>query len=347
MKALLLCLLLACSPAFALTCAGTDDTSAVQTALAANLTQIDAGTCAIASTIVIRNRSAFKVTCNGDSGQTNACIFRWNGPAGGTVFQLDQDRDYTFEGISVLPGTGTIGNAFELTAIAPLVQVSTNGRFVRVHVGTADTAFSLTSAAINNDLNVFDSVVIDGSGTNGYAFSNTQSKSSKIIGGSISGRTYGIYLWAGSFTSYGTNFSWNATDVWLGNPVDVITLISPQSEGAQKFLDDAGPSGNAWSVNVKYGRLAANNIGPDNVYLRYRRRGPLNLEGNDFASGVYLPNFRITVDNDPGAVLNSLGNVWPNAAPFNSPPNRTLLNSIGNTYIDSDHHAYPMANVIH
>jgi len=95
-------------------------------------------------------------------------------------------------------------------------------------------------------------------------------------------------------------------------------------------------------VTIKGGRLAHNRLAADGIYVRYRKRGPLNIEGVDFASGTHKPGLRIVAEHDAGTVLNCIGNVFPNATPFSGA--RTVLNAIGNVYIESEGRVQHMPN---
>ena len=346
----LLCLLLFCSPAFALplTCNGVNDDANIATALTTNDVPVDTGLCVMTVAPTLYNRAGIKMVCKGDSGQTDSCVFRWDGPNGGMPFQLNQVRDSTFEGISILPGAGTLASCVEIDAIPPYVQTSTNNQFIRVHCGASTDGFYIArNSTQNNELHTFYNVTIDGPGTTGIRINQRDSKSNRIIGGSIANRTYGIYNWAGSFNSDKTNFSYNGTDIYVCNITDTLNIRDAQSEGAHWFLNDCNGGGGAWSINIEGGRLHPGYVGGDGVYIRYLDRGPLNIEKVDFASGVPDTRFRILCDNDPGTnplnlgcTLNSRGNIFPNSTPYGT--YRTALDSVGNMYVDSAGHGQPL-----
>ncbi len=308
---------------------------------------IPAGDYSITSTLNFSNAYGMKISGVSPSGDTGKVTFTWNGADGGTVILMDNIRDSILENIIIAPGTGTIGVGIDMdfTNVGTGKQVSTNNTFRNISIGTSTTGIRVSNTATsNNDLHRFENVRITGTGTNGYLFNQGQTKYNKIDGGVIGGRTYGINVAAGSFTSWGTSFASNTTDVYLGSPTDAITLYSPQSEGAEKFLDDTGLAGNPWAVTVVGGRMDHSGMGSDNVYIKHNKRGPLTFIGVDFADGYNHANWKMKVTStDNGAVLNAIGCIFPNNSPAET--NAVVsVNFIGNNFITTTSASSPLSN---
>jgi hypothetical protein len=273
----------------------------------------------------------------------------WDGSNGGTMWFLDCTRDSLLQGFTMEPGTGTLAIPERIDQVSPSgSNLSTHNTTKWVTIGVSTTGVQIgNSSTSNNDLHVFDDVTITGSGTYCYYINQSQSKWIHIINGSCDSRTYGNYVSAGSFTSDHQNFSGNTTDVYLDSPTDTIVLNNPQSESANKFLDDSGLSATAWAVQIFGGRLDTNNVGGDNIYMRYRKRGPLTMIGVDFASGVHraAPTWNIT-STTVGASFLSMGNIYPNNTPFVAGSSFFgTMCSLGDNYVDATPAGQPLPMV--
>lgn len=272
------------------------------------------------------------IIADGTSAGLNSVPIIWNGANGGNPLYINISRDNSFSNFAIIAGTGTIGTAIDIQQINPYgSNLSTHLIFNNIHIGAATTAVNFGGTS-NNDLHTFNDVTIDGAGTYGYYIDNSQSKFISIQGGDITAKTYGIYCFNGSFQSYKTNFSQNTTDIFLNNPNDAISIISPQSESANKFLDDTGTAGGSWTINVIGGRLSTDNVGADNIYIRYRKRGALNLIGNYISTGIEQAAVKVFVQSSAAAGFNSFGNTYPNATPWSG---SAPVNTFGDLRVDS------------
>jgi hypothetical protein len=287
---------------------------------------------AINSTWSLNAVHNISIIADGTSAGLNSVPIIWNGANGGNPLYINISRDNSFSNFAIIAGTGTIGIAIDIQNTGPSgSNLSTHLIFNNIHIGAATTAVNFGGTS-NNDLHTFNNVTIDGAGTYGYYIDNSQSKFINIQGGDIANKTYGIYCFNGSFQSYTTNFSQNTTDIFLNNPNDAISIISPQSESANKFLDDTGTAGGSWTINVIGGRLSTDNVGSDNIYIRYRKRGALNLIGNYISTGIEQAAVKVFVQSSAAAGFNSFGNTYPNATPWSG---SAPVNTFGDMRVDS------------
>ncbi len=329
----------------------TDDTPALQAAIDAalgdNAKGSLGGACVVlppppvaytlSRTLRIQHGHGLVFLGMGAAGQVDSIPIRWNGPNAGTIMVINRCRDCVLANFSLVSGTGTIGVALDIDQAGSPVgaaDVSTQNRFIGIHIRAAATAVRLSHlASDNNDLHLFEDVTIDGGSTDGYLITDAQSKMHRIVRGNIVSCVNGINCVRGSFTSLSTNFSLNTNDITLVNPTDVILVCGAQSESAARFLNAPATGRPAWAVTVIGSRLDTNRVAHDKQYLTYGRRGPLVLIGNDFASGVNRPGVQLALSNPLGVGYVS-GNVFPNDRPFNIVGGGTLVQQ-GNVYVDA------------
>lgn len=293
----------------------------------------------LSSTVTFLGLSGFCVIGSGFAGgAVGGTTLKWNGANGGTPILIDQCRDYSFENISIIPGTGTIAVGIDIDAIAPVTVTPTNGTFKHCHVNTGSTAGIRIGNTYksNQDLHKFENVFLDGAGAAGYLIDSAQSKAHLITGGAITSKTTaGIQTGTGgSFRAYGVNFSANAIDIYLGTITDTIFVSGCHSESAGRFLDTAGPNSGAFCVILINNRCEMNAIHADGRYLRFQFGGPLTLLANDFANGNYTAAAVLYLNPaGAGAGVVSIGNTYPNNTFFSG--YSTLATSISDNYYDS------------
>ncbi|MFQ5872900.1 MAG: glycosyl hydrolase family 28-related protein [Dehalococcoidia bacterium] len=324
----------------------TDDTKAVQKAIDAAAERhttvvIPPGTYVIASQIYISGKRNFRfVGLGGAVGELDAVVFKWNGPSDVAVMVLDRVRDSEFGYFSLVPGTRPFDVGLEIAQFTnPGPWISTHNKFRSIHIlgGTTAGIRLSQNGSPNNELHVFEDISLNGSGKHGIYIGSMQSKWHRIIGGNIAQKETGIYVHAGSFVLFGTNFSHNTRDIHLRQPVDAILIEGAQSEGASQFLTTNAYTA-AWAVTVKGSRLSPGTLPEDGIYLGYFAGGPLVLIGNDFADGVTRPRWRLAASNyggTPGTTLVAIGNVFPNNTPFRGGDIMALF-SIGNVWVDQN-----------
>jgi hypothetical protein len=324
----------------------TDDTRAIQRAIGAAAERhasvvIPPGSYVLTSPLRIFGKRNFRVVgLGGAVGELGAVVLKWNGPSNVAVMTLDRVRDSEFAYFSLVPGKSTFEVGLEIGQFAnPGPWISTHNRFKSVQIAGGTTAGIRLSrnASPNNELHVFDDVTLNGKGRYGIYIGGMQSKWNRLTGGSISHKETGIYVHAGSFLSWGTNFCHNARDIHLRQPVDAILIEGAQSEGASQFLT-TNTYTSAWAVTVKGSRLSPGRLPPDGVYVGYFAGGPLVLIGNDFADGVTRPTWRLAASNHDGTAgttLVALGNVFPNRTPFRV-GEINAVTSLGNVWVDQN-----------
>ncbi len=332
----------------------TDDYAAIQATIDAAATGsynhgrvfLPPGDYAITQTLVFQKKTALSFGGNPSAtgASTGPVVIKWDGANGGTVILVNQVRDSIFDNFSILPNGGTIGVGIDIDQVAPITATSTNNTFSNISIGTSVTAFRIAANSVaNNDLHKFYDCTIFGTGTNGYLINDNQSKYNYICGGTIAGRTNGINQAGGSFGAHRVNFSSNGNDILLGNPTDTIYVENCQSENANRFLDAPVAFGASWAITIVGSRLDTNNMNADGFFIRSSKRGPLNLIGNDFASGTERLNFRVRITGSD--VLNpdqftSRGNVYPNSTPFSlSACNHS---SVGDMYVQPSGDGAPL-----
>jgi len=322
----------------------TDDTAALKRAIDAGAVHhatvaMPPGTYVISTPIEISGKRNFRlIGLGGSGGELDAVVLKWNGPTGGAAIVLDHVRDSEFAYFSLVPGARPFDVGLEIGQFtSPSPWISTHNRFKGIHIHGGTTAGIRLSrnASPNNELHTFEDVTLTGQGKHGFFIAGMQSKWHRILGGSIAEKETGIFVQAGSFLSWGTNFSRNRRDVHLGQPVDTILIEGAQSEGASQFLTTNAYTA-AWAVTVKGSRLSPGELPKDGVYFGYFAGGPLVLIGNDFADGVTRPAWRLAASNydgTPGTTLIAIGNVFPNDRPFRQGDRRAVF-SVGNVYVE-------------
>ena len=290
------------------------------------------GTYNLGNTLSISNVRKLRLTgLSGNGGTGPSSVLQWTGAANGTVISVLNSRDSTLEYLSIPAGTTTIGVAVDIDGATGVGETATHTSLEHVTIGASNIGVRLSSVSTaNNDLNMFSDVTIAGAGSYGYYINNGQSKWNKIIDGTVGSRTYGIYNNKGSFVSERTNFTYNTHDIELVSPSDPILIVAPQSEGAEKFLNNSAATSAQWAVTILGGRLHPAGLGTDNQYITYKDRGPLNLIGIDFAGGTYNIDWKIKVDGTAPAALNAIGCAFPNQSPFDLTGD-VRLHSTGNT----------------
>jgi hypothetical protein len=289
----------------------------------------------ITATLTVAHKSRVRFSGSSPSGDTHGCPIKWNGSSGGTALLLNRVRDSLFQDFSIEAGTGTLAIGIRVDHATAGVggSLSTNNSFKRIAVGAATTAgFQIgNSSTANNDYHKFEDCYATGAGANGLYIHDNQSKWNRVAGCIFGDKTNGINVNAGSFHSFGCGFNDNTIDVLLGAVTDNINITSAQSENSEKFLDDGGANNTAWCVTVQNSRLDPNAVGADNIFMRFRKGGPLALINNEFGNGVYRGSVRFSFSAaSPGCTVLSLGNNYPNETPFSAgTSNRISLNDKG------------------
>lgn len=299
----------------------------------------------ISNPVLFQNLQAIRVMTTGRSGQGFGVALRWQGANSGTAVTVFGVRDSSFEGLTVLPGGGTLAVGFDIDRSASNAVVSTGNRFISLVASTCTTAgFRLSATATaNNELHKFDQCQAVSCG-DGWQINNAQSKWHRLMDCYMVTCTNGINQINGSFTLDHPNFSGNAVDILLGSIDDSIQVYSPQSESAGRFLDIPTGAGPAWAVTVIGGRLDPNAVNVDNNFVRNAKTGPLTFLGCDFASGVNHAAVRFLINNSAG-IFTSRGCVYPNATPF-SFQNARLVDVVGNQYVQGGGAAAALPNLI-
>jgi hypothetical protein len=140
---------------------------------------------------------------------------------------------------------------------------------------------------------------------------------------------FGILHETGSFVSFGCSFSeLTIAAVRLASITDYIAINETDSEQCSRFLSTAGGSSASWGVKINGGRLALNGMATDGRYIDFTDGGPLLIQNVLFDGRSRA--FRIRAHSaEPGAVLLSLGNVFPNDTPYEK-TGRCRLVALGN-----------------
>jgi hypothetical protein len=242
--------------------------------------------------------------------------FIWDGANGGTVLLLDCVRDSCFEGFAIAPGAGTIGIGIRIDhATAPSgVFASMNNRFKAVTVYTSTCGVQVGNSSVaNNSEHVFEDCTIVGAGTYGYYINHGQSKQIKILRGSISGRTYGGYINAGSAVFDTINLSSNGIDFIGASPIDTVTIQNCESENSGGFFSHTGGALGLWALTL-IGNSYVPNLVVGNTLLFFGQAGILTMIGNDFSGGVYAAGHKISVQGTLAGTARvvSIGNIYGN-----------------------------------
>jgi hypothetical protein len=339
----------------------TDDTVALQAAITAiesdhTLILGHAAAYVVSQTLRLTHVADVRIMAEGLHGGNNNRLgmstIIWNGPNNGTVLELDCVRDSNFEGIGIVPGSGTIGVGVDIDQIVPKGgELSANNKFVRF---TIDSTVGVPGAAFfvglkqsidgNNAEHTFEDVYITGVGTYGYYIRYSQTRNISIMRGSIAGRRYGVYHNNGSSREYGVNLSGNATDFYFAQPDDTINIIGCHSEESGRFIDTGGPGGNTFAAGLYNNQfnVTSNTITP---MIRYRFLGPFVMVGNDFADGQYSSAV-FELGTSSRTTVMSIGNRFPNDSIFSGDSDSFVLTSIGDQYLDVNNESHKMPNVL-
>lgn len=337
----------------------TDDTAACQAAIDACPTGggevlFPRGTYRISSSLRViadvANGNKWGMTLRGEdggaSGASNLTVIEWNGSAtdqpmiklwsrdniisnlffrvaaGKTVtcaVDIDQDSGGTnactnnrLEDVRITKGSGTMtdGVVIGLTAVANAEYM----RFVRCYIS------NVSNACVN------------------IPSTTGQAKSLRFHECTFSDSPYGIYHVKGSFTTYGCAFGALTTAaIRLGSIVDYIAINETDCESCVRFLVVSGGSNASWAIKINGGRMALELLHADGRWIDNTDGGPLVIENCLFGGGTYNANFKIRSHSaEPGSKLVSIGNAYPNDAPFEiTGSTRNHIVSLGDRGLDS------------
>jgi hypothetical protein len=157
-----------------------------------------------------------------------------------------------------------------------------------------------------------------------------QSKAHRFYKCAFTRAPFAILQASGSFVTFGCSFGYlTEAAVRLGSITDHIAINESDSEGCPRLLSTGGGSPASWPVKIDGGRFALNGLAPDGRYIDFTDGGPLLIQ-NALFGDVENRAFRIRATSaEPGAVLVSIGNVFPNDTPYDR-QGRTRLVALGN-----------------
>ncbi len=328
----------------------TDMTAALQYAITAAIAnqeelELPSEGCVVSATIVVQAAQNFRLRGKGSTGEGQLAGSRliWNGPNGGTVLLFDRTRDSAVDNLTIAPGTGAIGIGLRVDHVAPPSGsfLSTHNIFRNVSILAPAIGVQIGNTSTqNNEFHEFHNLYVIGCTQYCVHIQDGQSKNIKFFGGALATRgrgAYGIHTVRGSFVTYATTFSMtdgHGVAIHLGDVTDTILISKADSEGASRFLETSGPSGAAFSVEIANSRLSpADTLPSDNCYIDYKFKGPLILRGNHFDRTGSADQMLVSLQTStPGAVFMSLGNIYPNGAPFAPSGNQVYLSTMGDMW---------------
>jgi hypothetical protein len=272
----------------------------------------------------------------GASGGGMGCRLEWDGPADAPMLRL-WSRDCLVRHLAfrVRAGRRTPA-AIDVDQAPDQRAISTNNTFEHLLLTSGpghmvDGVVLGARARSNVEMMGFSECYFEDLGRAGiHIVSRTgQSKAHRLYKCGFSRAQFGILHETGSFVTYGCAFGYlTEAAVRLSANTDYIAINETDSEGCAHFLSTAGGSSASWPVKIAGGRLALNGLAPDGRYIDFTNGGPLLIENVLFEGPA--PGFRIRAASvGPGAVLVSLGNVFPNASPYDT-SGRCRVISLGN-----------------
>jgi hypothetical protein len=298
----------------------------------------------LASTLDFSGSTNIRFVGLGSEGEMNATQFVWHGPTGGTVFDLNQTRDETFENFAVTDngGANTPGVIFDIDnypragghAISPK-----HNRFAHLDLQRSGIAVRIGNRAFQNlEMMVFDDIQIDSpfngqGGWIGYYIAGAwQTYDEQIRGGLISGRDMAVYLnSAGSVDLYATDFEWNKIDLYLNDVLGAggghVVETAIDSEAATQHVYLSYGTGSPVTIAIRDSRLIGvkKTLASNKFYIVDNACGGLELSGDSLNSGPFVPD-KVLIscgDNRPATLL-SLDSLYGDPDPFFAPSGTNL-----------------------
>jgi hypothetical protein len=275
-------------------------------------------------------------TTGGASGGGLGCRLEWDGAADAPMLRL-WSRDCIVRNLAFrVRGGRRTAAAIDVDQAPDPRTASTNNAFERLLItggpGQMLDGVVLGARALGNvEMMAFSECYFtDVTRAGIHVASRTgQSKAHRVYKCGFSRGRFGILQETGSFVTFGCAFGYlTEAAVRLRSNTDYIALNETDSEGCARFLSTAGGSSASWAVKINGGRLALNGLAADGRYIDFTNGGPLLIE-NVLFDGT-ARRFRIRVASaEPGAVLVLVGNVFPNATPYDT-SGRCRVVSLGN-----------------
>ena len=304
-----------------------DDTAALQSALDSvsashDVLFIPQGTCRISSTLLVRQKSSFRVM--GASKSILSTVIRWVGPQGGTMLMLDGVRDSEWsdlylDGNAAADEPAVIIDIDKVTA-GPVISRKNSFYRMTVRGGSVATVRIAHTSTTNNEAHVFEDVesysIVVKVGY-GYLVENINAKNIQIVRGLISGKATAVQIDEGSIHLHSVELGGNGKWISVGGGGEPIVIMNCDGDSNQTFLElrpgSTNPifaSGNRFVQSVDGDLFTLNN-----------NSGPVTLIGNDFSSGGYRAGATTTISSN-GPRMTAIGNVFPNkeVLPFPDPP---------------------------
>lgn len=267
----------------------------------------------------------------------------------GTAIMLDRVRESQFGNFQLASDDGTrkLAVAIDIDQLVGTgTNISTHNTLSDIQIFNATVGIRLSqTATANNELHVFERVIprldnfstgLVDTGTIGWLIEDTQSKFHILRDCGAGFCDVGIKLDTGSFEMAGRfNFSHNNTDILILSQSESVTIMNPQSEQSQRFLDVQNATAGYANILVIGGRLDPTNHHSDGRYIKYVKYGALQFHGTDFANGHYEPAWRIYIQGGIRTSAMFVGCTFPNDTPFEGQPQLQKLTVIGCQYIDS------------
>jgi len=276
-------------------------------------------------------------SAGGASGGGLGCTLEWDGPSDAPMLRL-WSRDCIVSGLAfrVMPGRRALA-AIDVDQAADRTGACTNNTFEHVLVtrgrgALRDGIVIGRRASGNAELLGFSDCYFEDIEQSCVDIASTtgQSKAHRFYKCAFARARVGIRQTTGSFVTFGCSFGYlTEAAVRLRSITDYIAINESDSEGCARLLACDGGSGASWAVKISGGRYALNALAGDGRFIDFTNGGPLLIENVLFGENVE-PRFRIrAAAAEPGAVLLSLGNVFPNDQPYDM-SGRVRLVALGN-----------------
>jgi hypothetical protein len=259
----------------------------------------------------------------------------WDGPADQPMLRLwSRDCIVRHLAFQVRPGRRTLA-AIDVDQAPERRTASTNNTFEHLFLTSGPgvmvdgVALGATGLANVELMSFSDCYFSDLEGAGLHIASRTgQSKAHRLYRCAFLRSRYGILQATGSFVTFGCSFGYvRDSAVRLNSNTDYIAINETDSEGCPRLLSNGGGSSASWGVKINGGRFALNGLAADGRYIDFTNGGPLLIQNVLFDGTARA--FRIRAHAaEPGAVLLSLGNVFPNDTPYDL--GRCRLVALGN-----------------
>lgn len=273
----------------------------------------------------------------GASGGATGCTLEWDGPADAPMLRLwSRDCIVGHLAFRVMPGRRAAA-AIDVDQVRDGSAACTNNTFEHLLVtsgrGALATGVVIGRRAVANvELLGFTDCYFEDVEDACVEIASTtgQSKAHRFYKCAFVRARSAIRQVTGSFVTFGCSFGYlTQAAVRLRSITDYIAINESDSEGCARLLACDGGSSASWAVKVSGGRFALNGLAADGRFIDFTNGGPLLLENVLFGETVH-PSFRIrAAAAEPGAVLLSFGNVFPNDQPYDT-SGRVRLIALGN-----------------